>query len=600
MFLQFTKRTQVSYSALKIWAVALLIALLTLIIYLPALKNDFVNWDDDKYVYENPYIRSLDLQFLKWIFGFNVLNWHPLTWLSYSIDYALWGLHPMGYHLTNILFHSANTFLVFFFILHLFKNTRMSESHPPPTETSYVVAASIAALLFGIHPLHVESVAWISERKDMLSMFFVLLSLISYIKYVRPWKRDTQTIHYVFCLIFFTLAIMSKPIAVTVPGILILLDIYPFQRIKAKGIFTEYRKAVIDKIPFFVLSLATIVLTILAQRSGNAIVSLESYPMLLRIISAVQGLSFYLFKMLLPIGLSPFYPLQKNISLLSFDFVFLLTLPVAVTIFCIYAWKKNCRVFTIIWAYYVITLLPVIGIIQIGEQAAADRYFYMSSLGPFFLLGLGTSLAFKKYYKQHWKSRKGPIVILLLLISIILSLNIITVKQIRVWNNSITLWSHVLENYPDFWLPYYNRAHMYTNMGEYQQALDDVQKAIRLKPLFFNAYFIRAIIYIHLGKLKEATQDLDTYVELNPDKASAYNKRGISYLALGKPKEAIIDFSYAITQNPRYAVYYYNRARAYLKLDKISEATRDFQTAAMLGSSEAKEFLSGQLLMLSN
>jgi len=616
-------------SITRVWAAALWVTVLTLYIYLPALQNDFVNWDDDKYVYENEHIRSLDFKLLKWSSGFHILNWHPLTFISHSIDYALWGLNPIGHHLTSIILHSVNTFLLYILILYLLTNIRLSKSSFPANDdksiSKNIIAASVAALLFGIHPIHVESVAWVSERKDVLSTFFILLSLISYCKYAVKQEIKKQSLYYISSLVSFILALMSKPMAVTLPFILVILDIYPFQRIGFKELFRSHKRVVKEKIPFIFFGLISSILTIIAQHSGGAITSIKAYPLSFRIVTAIRGLSFYLEKMILPIGLSPFYPLPNNLSFLSFEHIFSIILVIAISIFCVRAWNRGWKVYMTIWTFYIITLLPVIGIIQLGEQAAADRYSYVPSIGPFLLIGLGISLVWVKYYYKKRAFFLTKITILLVLISILSLLGIQTLKQIRIWNNSITLWSYELKKYPDLWLAYYNRAHAYTSLGDYQQALKDLDKTIQYNPKYTQAYYIRAIDYIGLGDYQQAVEDLDitikfdpqsaqTYhiranvyakmedhhealrdldkvIEIDPDNFTAYNDRGLSYYALGKLKEAIADYSKAILLNPNHSEYYYNRGIAYFELGENSEAIGDFQIAARLGNKETQEFL---------
>jgi len=619
-------------SSPMVWVAALLVASLTLIIYLPALQNDFVNWDDDKYVYENEHIHSLDFKLLKWSFGFHMSNWHPLTFISHAIDYALWGLNPIGHHLTNIIFHSVNTFLLFILIVYLLTNVRLAKSSFSETNyktaTGNIIAASVAALLFGIHPIHVESVAWVAERKDVLSTLFVLLSLIFYSKYVikqETKKTNSQPLHYILSLIFFISALMSKPMAVTLPFILIMLDIYPFQRFSFKEIFKTHKKVVIEKIPFVFFSLISTILTIMAQHSGGAITSLKVYPLSSRIVIAIRGLSFYLEKMILPIGLSPFYPLPKNPILPSFEYIFSIILVLAISIFSVWTWKRGRKVYMAIWAYYVLTLLPVIGIIQLGEQAAADRYSYIPSIGPFFLIGLGISAAWGKHYSTERVTFISKKIIFLILISILSLLGMLTIKQIKIWNDSIILWSYELKRYPDSWLAYYNRAHAYSSQGDYQQALKDIDRAITYNPKYAQAYYIRGIDYIGLGDYQQALKDLDKAIECNPQFAqayyysanvyirlenyqkalkdldkvieidpnnfTAYNDRGLSYYTLGKFKEAITDYSQAITLNPGNSTYYYNRGMVYFKIGKNTEAVRDFQKAARLGNKKSQEFL---------
>ncbi|HWR58483.1 MAG TPA: hypothetical protein VN328_06315, partial [Thermodesulfovibrionales bacterium] len=363
-------------SNIKIWSTALFVAAVTLVVYLPALSNQFVNWDDDLYVYENPHIRSLDAGFIKWMFQFNVYNWHPLTLLSHAIDYRIWKLNPMGHHLTNIVLHSMNTFLLGLLTVHLVlcrKGEALVKTDGGLLRKA-LITGGITALLFGIHPVHVESVAWVSERKDVLSAFFVLLTLMCYVKYVAAQGTDKRSSYYIGSLIFFILALMSKPMAVTLPAILMILDVYPFQRFHLKGNILSQKMVLIEKVPFVFFSLASSVLTVIAQHEGGAVKPVGQYLFSNRLVMAVKGLYFYLEKMVLPVGLSPFYPYPtRDISFLNPAYFIPLLLVVMISMMCVWAWKRGKKIFAAAWVYYVVTLLPILGIIQVGGQAAADR-----------------------------------------------------------------------------------------------------------------------------------------------------------------------------------------------------------------------------------
>lgn len=580
MFLDFLKTNEKPLLNTKVWATALWIAAFALIVYLPALQCDFVNWDDDKYVYENEHIRSLDFEFLKWSFGFHILNWHPITLLSHSVDYALWGLNPIGHHLTNIIFHSVNTFLLFILIVYLLANFRLAKSSFSETNyktaTGNIIAASVAALLFGIHPIHVESVAWVSERKDVLSTFFVLLSLIFYSKYALSQKIKRQTWYYILSFSLFVLALMSKPMAVTVPLILVILDIFPFQRFSSENSLGANIKLVMEKLPFILFSLISTALTIIAQHSGHAIASLKTYPLPLRIATAVNGLTFYLEKILLPIGLSPFYPLPTNDSLFSLKYILAAVLVVSITIFCVWAWKGGSKIYAAVWAYYIITLLPVIGIIQLGEQAAADRYSYMPGIGPFFLIGLGISYAWDKHYSSKRLAYFCKKIILFMLILIFLTLSILTVKQTKIWTDSITLWSYELKGYPDFWLAHYNRAHAYITLGEYDRALKDVDKAISYNPKYPQSYYLRAVNHIGLGDYRQALTDLDKAIKLDPQFAQAYHVRANVYIKLENYQKALPDLDKVIELKSGFIEEAHrNKCEIYKKLDDHQQTIKD-------------------------
>jgi len=563
-----------SFLRSRIWIAALLVAVLTLILYIPALQNDFVNWDDDGYVYENENIQSFDLKLLKRSFTeFYKSNWHPLTLLSHAADYAIWELNPMGHHLSSIMIHGINTFLLCMFIAYLMLNTRLSGTLDSENDKNRgkraMIAGGVTALLFGIHPVHVESVAWVSERKDVLSTFFVLLSLIFYVKYVVRQKLNKQFFYYISSLIFFVLALMSKPMAVTLPVMLVILDIYPFQRFSFRGGIKTQKKVIIEKVPFFFLSLVSSVITIIAQHEGGAVKSLEAYPLSVRIGVAIKGVCFYLAKMVYPIGLSPFYPHPKSISFLSFEYLFSIILVVAISVFCIWAWKRGWKIFMAIWAFYVVTLLPVLGIIQVGSQAAADRYAYIPSIGPFLLIGLGVSLIWEK-------SKKLTILTSILILSL---LSVLTVRQIKIWSNSITLWSYELKRYPDNKTAYISRANAYAFSGSYMEALKDLDRVITLNPDFAGAYNNRGKTYYALENNQQAIKDFSKAIELNPEDAKAYNNRGIAYSTVENYKQAIKDFSKSIGLNPEDAKVYYYRGKAYADLGDSQRAINDLDKA---------------------
>src|SRR5512144_2468518 len=322
---------------------AVSLAMVTLFVYLPALRNEFVGvWDDNIYIVENPHIRSLDAAFFHWAFlDFYASNWHPLTWISLAADYALWGPNPLGYHLTNIILHAFNTLAVVLLVIKLLQTAKERQTGPDlpsfPGERTILLAAGVTGLLFGLHPLHVESVAWAAERKDLLCALFFLLCITSYAKYGESRQptaggRHAETEgggeargqkfffnrHYLLAFGFFALALMSKPMAVSLPAILLILDWYPFGRLRSWRTFWSVS---VEKLPFIALSLASSVVTVLAQSAGESVVSLELVPVSSRILVACRSLIAYLEKMLLPLNLVPFYPYPRDVSLFSFRYL---------------------------------------------------------------------------------------------------------------------------------------------------------------------------------------------------------------------------------------------------------------------------------------
>jgi tetratricopeptide (TPR) repeat protein len=607
----------------KFYVIVFLIALLTVLVYLPALDNDFVNWDDPYYIEENLHIRSLDVQFLKWMFStFHMQNWHPLTWLSHAIDYALWGLSPMGHHLTSIMFHALNTVLVVILIMRLFNEQHVHQSvsqSPNEYGKASLFTALVTGILFALHPLHVESVAWISERKDIICAFFFLLSMLSYVNYAGAVQKKTA-LHYIFSLLFYILALMSKPMAVTLPIVLLILDFYPLERLSVRSAFTRRRKVLIEKIPFLVLSCAMTAIVVLAQKKEIASFDVTLWE---RIAVACKSLAFYLFKIVWPTNLAPLYPYPSNVSLFSFPYNASVLLVACITAFCIWSWKRE-KVFLVVWFSYIIMLLPVLGIIKVGQQAAADRYMYLPSIGPLLLIGLAVS----RLWEHVTFNRKRLVLAKVLAITIIIGIAsiflILTVDQIKVWKNSVTLWSREIQFY-DIPTARNNRGNAYITLGRYQQAINDYDAAIRIDPRFAKAYVNRgvALTYIHeykkalhdfntaldldiqdssvyfnrgnvfkaLGFYERALEDYTKALSLNPENVDAYNNRGTTYLKLIKLEMAIEDFTNAITLDPENEMAHANRGLAYEKQGAYERAVKDYQISAQLGNKQAQEYL---------
>lgn len=411
-----------------IWT-AIIIAAITFTVYLPALQNYFVKaWDDADYVYDNKNIRAIDSNFLKWDLTAVVMaNWHPLTMFSHALDYAVWGLNPWGHHLTNILFHTANTFLVFVLAARLIE-CGLTQNSRLETRNFSLIAASVTALLFGLHPLHVESVAWISERKDVLSAFFFLSSIIAYLNYV----RSKNLMPYVLSLVSFILALLGKPMAVSLPIVLLLLDFYPLNRLGTELRSGTAKVVLLEKMPFYVMSFIFSLIAIWTQHSSKAMASLEQIPLVMHLFTAPYSYIFYLSKMLFPFNLSPLYPYPRLMTILSFKYMAPIVLLPAITFICVKEAKRT-RLFLGIWLYYILTLLPVIGVVQIGKQMAADRYAYLPSVGPFLLFGIAMEHLFKRR-----PGRPYLIPIILMLLSLMLIFN--TIKQIGIWHDSMSFW----------------------------------------------------------------------------------------------------------------------------------------------------------------
>ena len=359
------------------WLMALLLALVTVAIYWPTMRDGFV-YDDEEYVVNNTHVTSgLTLENVRWAFtSFYAANWHPLTWLSHMVDCQLSGLNPFGHHLTSVLLHSINTMLVFLLLRRL---------------TGLPWRSFMVAALFGWHPLHVESVAWVAERKDVLGAFFGLLALIFYARYAGQaevknqksaseiWLFDPRLpADYWLSFFFFALGLMSKPMLVTWPFVLLLLDYWPLARFRPGHLW----RLVAEKIPFFALAAAASVVTFLAQGQGDALVSVQALPIGIRIGNAIVSCCSYLEKLLWPVNMSVFYPFPELLLIWKVLLAGIMFFGISALLF---VQRRKYPFLLMGWLWYCGTLVPVIGLVQVGSQSMADRYSYIPSLGLFIL-----------------------------------------------------------------------------------------------------------------------------------------------------------------------------------------------------------------------
>lgn len=573
---------------------ALLTAVITFAVYVPSLKNGFINWDDPEYVYENLQIRHFDFGLFKWAFlNYHSGNWHPLTWISLASDYAVWGLNPFGYHLTNVLLHVANTFLVTLLVAGLARAAAIKGLD----ERTAIVAAVATGLLFGLHPVHVESVAWITERKDVLYSFFYLLSILSYTKYVteitppghnpsftspylmgrtggvkRGWRSRG---HYLISFGFFCLALLSKPMAITLPFVLLILDWYPFRRTERAGVFA----LITEKAPLFVVCLFSAFLTMRAQEAGNAVLSVNIVPASFRTMVGLKAPAAYLAKMLWPFGLTPFYPYPHSESVLSLRLVVPAVSTVVMTLTSIAVVRKN-RIWLASAGYYLVSLLPVLGIIQVGSQEMAERYTYLPSLGPFLVAGLG--FAFMERYLWEKKFSDTARIFLYGAAAIcIIALSAGTLRQSRIWRDGGTFWTRVIDVNPSVERAYYSRGEYYYNAGQYEKAVDDFTETLR----FWNlpeVYNIRALAYAKLGLFDKALADADRSVEMGPNNWGAYVIRGEVLNIAGRPARAIEDLNRSLMLNTGAHMAYRQRGVSYLMTGRLADAQEDFDLAIRL------------------
>jgi protein O-mannosyl-transferase len=607
-----------------------LVSLITLLVYLPSLRNEFV-WDDALYVTNNIIIRSFNLGLIKSAFlEFHAANWHPITWFSHAIDYAIWGLNPVGHHLTSVILHSLNSAVVVFVVIRLlalYRNRSVPQMVSPwLKERSILITGSVTGLLFALHPVHVESVAWVAERKDLLCALFFLLSILAYTKYVSVIDNESaqKTLklrflnkHYLFTLGFFVLALLSKPMAVSLPCILLLLDWYPFSRSQS---FKSFRTVFFEKLPFIAFSLISCILTILAQKAGRALGLMEFVPFSTRALVAAKSLFSYLWEIIFPMNLIPFYPYPMHVSFSSLDYLSAGIFAVGITAACVIIVNKQ-KLFLSVWGYYVITLIPVLGLVQVGVQSMADRYAYLPSLGPFLMIGLAMAWSWSRVNAFRRKTAVVKLFGISVFMLLCAAMMYLTFKQIGIWKDDMTLWSYAIEKQSEpvpiayynralvfyntgkfdkaiqdydkaiAWDPswsgvYYNRGLVYDKMGNLDKAIEDYDKAIALNPSWSQVYYNRGIVFDKMGKIDKALENFDRAIALNPSDPNAYNNRGAVFYKMGKIDKALENFDRAIALNPSWPQVYYNRGMVFYNMGKFDKTIADFQKACDLGFSE--------------
>ncbi len=537
--------------------IGLLLALITLLAYLPASRDGFVNYDDQDYVTENPVVqKGLTWTGIQWAFTTgHASNWHPLTWLSHMADCELFGLNPGAHHLVNVLFHTANVVLLLMLLLRL---------------TGELWPAAFVAALFAWHPLHVESVAWISERKDVLSTFFALLTLLAYAKYAKEnCRRSFWT-----ALAFFTFGLMSKPMLVTLPFVLLLLDYWPLQRLPDFKLEVKtVSRLALEKWPFFLLATVSCVVTFLvqSQRSGDAVASLELVPLHYRFCNALASYGLYLLKMVWPVGLAVFYPLSDH---LTWILMAAITSTVILVIISSFVWRtgRAHAYLPVGWLWFLGTLVPVIGLVQVGGAALADRYTYIPSIGVFLAVTFGVCDLADRF--QFPKKAIATAAALILATCLILTEN-----QLRYWHDSETLFAHALAVTKNNHVAHVNLGVALEQKGKLNEALAEYRAAEQLAPELYHIHNNLGNLLDNLGHPNKALVEYREAVLLNPRLPSLHNGAGIVLAELGRFDEAMSQFKEAARLDPTYPWAHFEIGKMRLKQGRDAEAIDEFREA---------------------
>lgn len=543
--------------------VVLILILLILAVYWPVQNYGFLNFDDDVYITKNSYVQSgITLDGLYWAFSTKYFGlWNPLIWISFMIEYHLFGFNAGGYHWTNVIFHIFNTILLFF----LFRNL-----------TGAVWRSAFVAALFAIHPINVESVAWIAERKNVLSTFFWMLTMLFYVRYVREpnWKR------YLPIFICFALGLMSKPMLVTLPFVLLLIDYWPLNR---AALYTQEETniaaalksgreklsfLVLEKIPLFILSAISIYITLYSSihtPSSERIIYISSMQ---RITNVFFSYVMYLKKLFWPGDLSIWY-LYLNVPI--WQVILSIVILIIITVLVCGSFKKYPYL-PVGWFWYLGTLVPVIGIIQIASLTMADRYAYVPLIGIFVMIAWGAEqISSKAVYLKK--------IFIFAAVLIIVLLTVAALNQVKLWTNTVTLFENALKKDPNNYMAYHMMGKEAARKGENEKALSYYDTAVKIRPRFYPAYFFKAHALIRMGKRDEAYDNFVKAIQAKKSFAEAYHALGILCFEDNNLDKAIEYFTKAIARKPDYIDAYNSLGAALAKKGRIPDAIVQFQKA---------------------
>lgn len=528
--------------------------------------HDFINYDDPAYVTDNIHVRTgLTYPNFLWAFtAFHASNWHPITWLSHMLDSEIYGLNPKGHHMTNILFHIANTLLLLYL---LYSTTR-----------NYWQSLFVAAL-FAFHPLHVESVAWIAERKDLLSTFFGFVTLILYSRYA----RSPRPLIYLVTLLAFAVGLMAKPMLVTLPFVMLLWDFWPLRRLQIKkqrtedGLYAPNQngpsstpsRLVLEKIPFFALMLASCTTTYLAQRKGGAVADAQLVPLLFRIINALLSYVRYISNMFWPHNLAPMHPLPLTLTIEQGIIAGLILFGIS---YLVYRLAHLHPSIPTGWLWYLGTLVPVIGFVQVGRQSMADRYTYLPLIGLFIMISWGVPVLFKNFRHRRVALSAGACMLLF-------ALMILTRTQLDYWKNTATLFDHATKAGVNNQEAYRLLGDALVQQGRLPEAERSFLEALRIQPDYEDVHANLGGIYMKQGRIREALFHYQEVVRMAPRNDQANYNLGLALGMSGNLEESIRYFNAAVDLNPNFAEAHCNLGIALVRSGRLDEGIYHFNKA---------------------
>ncbi len=514
----------VTTSRLNSWAIPLIgigLAAITWVVFGQTLGYDFTNYDDPEYVVKNaPVNRGLTFDGIGWAFTHvHSCNWHPLTWISHMVDCQLWGLNPLGHHLGNVLLHTVAAILLFLVFREM---------------TSALWRSAFVAAVFAIHPLHVESVAWIAERKDILSAIFFTLTVWAYVRYV----RNPSSFRYGLVTASYIAGLLSKPMLVTLPFVLLLLDYWPLKRISQDISVLELRRLIWEKLPLFGLAFASSAVTIFAQQASMH--PIEELSITRRLCNAVVTPVDYLGQMFWPTNLAVLYPWEANrLGPWRTGLSFLLLSGVSAAVLLL---RRN-RYLVTGWFWYLIMLIPVIGIVQVGVQARADRYTYLPQIGLYLVLAWGLTDLLADRPKRH-------LILATVAAIVITPMVVIARNQTSYWKDSLTLWTHALACTTANTVAEGNTGEAYHSLGKRREAMYHFERALQIQPKQINVHSNLGVFYLEMGQLNDSLVHLEKAIAIEPKFADAHYNLGNTYLEMGRGNDAVTQYRKALDLNP--------------------------------------------------
>jgi protein O-mannosyl-transferase len=556
-----------------------------MLVYIPALRNGFVNWDDESFLVANPNYRGLGWQQFRWMFTTCYLSsCMPLTWMTYSLDYVFWGMNPFGYHLSSLLIHAANAVLFYFVSLRLLRLSVSSSN--VSWQLPIRLAAGFAALFFALHPLQVEVVAWAIGREMAVAGFFFFLTLICYLKAAENESEGAPHWRWMGAAwLFYAMSLIGKEVAMTLPFALLVLDVYPLRRLageRGRWFGPQVRRVCWEKVPFLLLTVGAAVRAVLGKEGTGAVYPLAGYGLLPRVAQVLYSLAFYPGKTLLPLDLSPLYPLHGFTGIWELQWFLsgvLVLLLSAGFFFARRRWPGGLAA----WVFYAVLLMPVSGIVTFGPQLVADRFSYLPSLGWGVLLGAGLFYCWRLWVNKHVGVR--TLVLTQSLAALLLiGLGALTWQQTQIWHNSERLWRHALAIDQRSSFAHNNLGLALAEHGAFAEAIEEFRKAVEIDPAFVEAHTNLGNFLARRGSPEEAVSHLRQALGIDPTFTNALNTLGNILADRGESDKAIEHFRKALQTNPKSALTYYNLARILAERGDLKEAIEAYRKAIEINS----------------